>query len=310
MRILFTGASSFTGYWFAQRLSQAGHEVVCPLRGGLDGAGLRARRLALLHPVCRLLPDAPFGSDSFLRIASEGTYDLLCHHAAEAANYKSPDFNPLAALEKNVQGLRTVLARLKSRGALGVIVSGTYFEPDEGRGSEPRRAFSPYGLSKGLTWQVFRYYCAEAEVPVGKFVLPNPFGPLENPRFTGYLMHQWRQGQVAAVSTPDYVRDNIHVDLLAHAYAHFALQVVPGSNGLLRMNPSGYAESQGQFAGRLAAEVRRRTGWTCAFELKPQQDFTEPLLRTNLDSVASLVTGWDEAEAWDAFVEYYSETQG
>ena len=33
MKILFTGASSFTGYWFVKTLAEAGHEVICPLRG-------------------------------------------------------------------------------------------------------------------------------------------------------------------------------------------------------------------------------------------------------------------------------------
>ena len=37
MRILFTGASSFSGYHFVTALAGAGHEVVCPLRGGLAG---------------------------------------------------------------------------------------------------------------------------------------------------------------------------------------------------------------------------------------------------------------------------------
>jgi UDP-glucose 4-epimerase len=33
MRILFTGASSFTGYWFVRELVAAGHEVVAACRG-------------------------------------------------------------------------------------------------------------------------------------------------------------------------------------------------------------------------------------------------------------------------------------
>jgi len=47
-------------------------------------------------------------------------------------------------------------------------------------------AFSPYGLSKGLTAQAFRYWCGALDVPLGKFVLPNPFGPFEEPRFCHY----------------------------------------------------------------------------------------------------------------------------
>jgi len=62
---------------------------------------------------------------------------------------------------------------------------------------------------------MFRYHCGEARIPLGKFVIPNPFGPFEEPRFTAYLMRSWKDGKPAGVKTPDYVRDNVPVDLLA-----------------------------------------------------------------------------------------------
>jgi hypothetical protein len=46
-------------------------------------------------------------------------------------------------------------------------------------------------------------------------VIANPFGPLEEPRFCAYLVKTWAAGQVPEVRTPLYVRDNIHVSLLA-----------------------------------------------------------------------------------------------
>ena len=40
-------------------------------------------------------------------------------------------------------------------------------------------------------------------------MIPNPFGPYEEPRFMAYLMKTWLKGEVARVQTPRYVRDNI-----------------------------------------------------------------------------------------------------
>ena len=308
MRILFTGASSFTGYWFVKSLARAGHQVVCPLTGGLDRfEGTRKERITQLASQCQLVPDASFGSDAFLDlIPAGGPWDLLCHHGAFVTNYKSPEFDTLHALEQNTRNLSGVLAILKKSGVKGVALTGSVFENDEGAGEEPLRAFSPYGLSKGLTWQMFRYYCADASVPLGKFVIANPFGPYEEPRFTAYLMRTWKEGKAASVKTPDYLRDNIHVDLLARSYVQFAARVANLKTGFARINPSGYVETQGLFAQRVAREVRARLGWTCELELARQEDFSEPMRRVNTDPAAPCVPDWNESRAWDGFVEFYA----
>ena len=202
-----------------------------------------------------------------------------------------------------------MLGALKADGLKGVVLTGSVFENDEGAGEEPLRAFSGYGLSKGLTWQMFRYHCGEANVPLGKFVIPNPFGPFEEPRFTAYLMRSWKDGKPAGVKTPDYVRDNVPVDLLAAVYAQFAGRVAASKADTLKINPSGYIEKQGDFAQRVAKEARKRLGWECKLELARQEDFSEPLRRVNTDPAMPLVPGWNENAAWDAFVEFYSPKQ-
>lgn len=307
MRILFTGISSFTGCWFARTLANAGHEVAGPLRGSpARYDGVRRARLEQMLAGCRLIPEAPFGSEPFLQLLREGgPWDLLCHHAAETANYRSPDFDAHAALRSNSLNLRAVLTVFQQSGGKAVVLTGSVFENDEGLGYGSMRAFSGYGLAKGLTWQVFRFYCEQAGLPLGKFVIPNPFGPWEEPRFTAYLMKTWKQGQVAVVKTPQYVRDNIHVDLLAEVYLCFALQLADPASAKLKINPSGYIETQGAFAQRMAQEVRLRTGWACALELPPQQDFSEPLKRVNTDPARHMVPAWNETSAWDSFVNFY-----
>lgn len=308
MKILFTGASSFTGYWFVKTLAAAGHEITCPLRGAPESyEGVRKRRVETLQSLCRLVPNSPFGSENFLNlIRAGGHWDILCHHATESANYKSPDFDFLSALHNNTLNLRTVLAAFKNAGLTAAVLTGSVFENDEGRGNEPMRAFSGYGLSKGLTWQAFRFYCGEAQIPLGKFVIPNPFGPFEEPRFTAYLMKNWREGKTAGVKTPDYLRDNIHVDLLAMAYADFINRVLAQKSGTLKINPSGYVEQQGEFAQRIAREVQKRLGWECKLELPKQEDFSEPLQRINTEPVAGNFPNWNEAQAWDAFAGFYA----
>ena len=304
MKILFTGGSSFTGSWFIRELAAAGHKVTAIFRRSINEySGERRQRMAVAAEVCRPIYECSFGDERFLALIAEGDWDLLSHHAADVTNYKSADFDATAALANNSHNLAGVLNALKAAGGRRVLLSGSVFEGGEGAGSQGLPDFSPYGLSKALTAQLFRYYCSHADIGLGKFVIPNPFGPYEEPRFTAYLIKSWLAGGTPNCSSPVYVRDNIHVSLLAKAYAQFAA-VVP-VNGFARTNPSGYAESQGAFTRRLAEEMRPRLKLPCPVELKKQIDFAEPRVRINTDPIDADALGWDESAAWDEIADYY-----
>jgi UDP-glucose 4-epimerase len=305
MRILFTGGSSFTGLWFIRELTAAGHQVTAIFRSSADAYAdeTRRRRVAMGAEFCRPIHGCSFGDAQFLALIAEGGWDLLSHHAADVTNYKRPDFDAIAAVGNNTYNLPDVLEALKTAGCHRLVLSGSVFEEGEGAGSQGLPNFSPYGLSKALTAQAFRYYCARAGIGLGKFVIPNPFGPYEEPKFTTYLIKNWLAGATPNCSSPAYVRDNIHVSLLAKAYAQFAM-VVP-TDGFARTNPSGYVESQGAFALRLAQEMHPRLGLPCPVELKKQVDFPEPRVRINTDPVNADALGWDESAAWGEMADYY-----
>lgn len=310
MKILFTGASSFTGYWFVRELSAPGHEVTATFRKpAAEYTDIRAKRLHGLAGACRAVHNVSFGTPEFLDLIKSGGFDLLCHHAADVTNYKSPDFNAIEATAANTRNLSAVLAAFKSAGGKAVLLTGSVFENDEGAGSEGLNAFSPYGLSKALTYQMFRYYAGVAGLPLGKLVIPNPFGPYEEPRFTAYLIKTWASGKPASVQTPLYVRDNIHVSLLAKCYAQYASDLDAG-RAPHRLNPSGYVESQGAFTLRFAREMKARLGLACEVELKDQTQFTEPRVRINTDQPDVNALGWNEAKAWDEVAVYYRQMLG
>ena len=104
--------------------------------------------------------------------------------------------------------------------------------------------------------------------------------------------------------TPRYLRDNIHVDLLATAYARFVAEVAAGGAGR-RFGPCGYMETQGAFAERLGRELAPRLGLAGRVSLAEQTDFSEPLARVNRDVIDPAAYGWDEGRAWDALADYY-----
>src|SRR5688572_17638352 len=118
-------------------------------------------------------------------------------------------------------------------------------------------------------------------------------------------MRCWRASKPAEVKTPGYLRDNIHVDLLAAGYLEFATKLAAGNAELLRLNPSGYTETQGEFATRVAREMRARSTLKCEVILGTQTDFSEPRKRLNSQPAAARFPAWDEAKAWDAFAKFY-----
>lgn len=304
MKILFTGASSFTGYWFVKELSAAGHDVTAIFRRpGHEYTDVRKQRVAGLASLCRSVHGIGFGTAQFIELLKGERFDILAHHAADVTNYKSPDFNAVEALAANTRNLSAVLSAFAISGGKRIVLTGSVFENDEGAGSEDLPAFSPYGLSKALTAQSFRYYSKVAGVPLGKFVIPNPFGPLEEPRFTAYLIKTWYAGKSASVQTPAYVRDNIHVTLLSRAYVKFIER--SQSDHFTRLSPSGYIESQGEFALRFAREMKGRLGLSCEVELKIQTEFIEPRVRINTDPAEAIVPDWNERDAWDQIADYY-----
>ncbi len=283
--------------------------MVAPLRAAAASyaEGTRAERGAAPRPCRRDCRRRAVRLGALSRCLGEGGFDLLCHHAARVGDYRSPDFDIAGALAENTANLRAVLDVLGKGGLKGVVLTGSVFEQDEGAGEEPLIAFSAYGLSKGLTAAVVRHRCREAGVPFKKFVIPNPFGPLEEPRFCAYLVRTWKKGETARVNTPSYLRDNIPVSLLARAYAKFAAADPVAGGGRAKLNPSGYVETQGAFAERFAAAMRPRLKLACGLELGVQTDFSEPLMRVNTNSAEHYVGDWDETAAWDEVGDGYRQ---
>jgi nucleoside-diphosphate-sugar epimerase len=297
MRVLLTGASSFSGMWIAEALASRGHEVVAVARGGAYADPLRQARMDRVAAVAEIVTDAPFGSDAFLDLLKARRFDVLGLHGAEVGDYKSPTYDMPAAVASNTLNAE---AAFDAAPGARVVLTGTVFEPDEGQGTEPLVSFSPYGTAKALTGQRMQATAEAAGLTVSKFVIPNPFGPWEERKFQRLVMTRWSRGEPVHIDQALYVRDNIPVDLLALAYA----ATVEGRFGAY-CAPSCYAEPVGAFFQRMAREVRLRTGWDCPLTLAGTQEFKEPADRTNRTQLDKAALGWSEAAFWDAYADHY-----
>lgn len=309
MKVLLTGASSFTGYWFARTLAAEGHTVVGTFRAADSSSyeGVRGDRVIGLTDRIECAFGQNFGTTAFLNLIAASKSDILALHGAEMTNYRSWDFDPVEATRLNTLNLRSILETFIEAGGTRVIATGSVFEPFEGIGDADQKSFNPYGLSKHLSYEIVRMECEKLGLALGKFVIPNPFGPFEEPRFVAYLIREWTAGNTPTVGTPVYIRDNIPVSLLAKCYADFVGRGAPalGSRNE-RCCPSGYVEAQGAFARRIAQEINKRLGTSYEVEFANQTDFPEPLIKVNDELAMALHPEWDESGFWDAHVDFYA----
>ena len=178
MNVLLTGASSFTGFWFARALVAAGHRVIPPLRGRVDGyEGVRGERAKRLAGLVTVIEGCPFGSAAFLSLVCGDAWDLFAHHGAATANYRSADFDVVGALAENTSGLPALLRSFQEAGGRGVLLTGSVFEQDEGVGNAPIGRLLPLWLiqgsdSAGISLLVRRARCAAREIRHSESVRP------------------------------------------------------------------------------------------------------------------------------------------
>lgn len=298
-RILLTGGSSFTGVWIAEALAAAGFEVTATLLRPRDGYdGVRLARIERLEQCAEVFFERPFAS----LVDLPGRFDVLAHHAAHITGYRDPTFDAIDALRRNTDGAEAVLRAFRAKGGEAVILTGTVFEAGEGGGADSP-AVTPYGLSKTLTSAAFAYWAGEAGLKFGRFVIPSPYGPLEEPRFGWHLFRSWFAGETPVVKTPLYVRDHIAAPQLARAYVGAARAMLEDGAVSLVARPSGWIAPQGDFALRVASEARARLGLACGVELAEQTHLVEPLRRVNAEP-APFAPG-EESAFWDEYVSWY-----
>ncbi|ATP57973.1 epimerase [Pedobacter ginsengisoli] len=308
MKILLTGASSFTGYWFATKLISEGHDVTAIFTRENAGAypPERLKRIGLLGKDVHAVYGCKFGDNTFIKLLKEEKFDVLCHHAAEVTNYKQADFDIVKAVAANTLNIHTVFVALKDTGCK-LVITGSVFEDinkvDDSNQSQ--KHFSGYGLSKSISSDLFHYYARQFDVNIGKFIISNPFGAFEEKRFLNYLITGWLNNESRSVNTPDYVRDNIHVELLASYYAYFIEQVAVSKDPVMSLAPSGYIETQGDFAARVAYEMSTRLNKDCIVLNNEQKDFSEPLTLFNSDKIVEIESRFDAQKAWDELAAFY-----
>ncbi|MCB1882463.1 MAG: NAD(P)-dependent oxidoreductase [Geminicoccaceae bacterium] len=285
MRVLLTGASSFTGMWLVLALAKRGVEVVAALRGDPRRYdAVRQARMTQVAAHAAVLPEAPMGSQALYDAADRlGPFEGLVLHGAHVGDFKDPAYDAGRAVVANTAGLERLVVRLKANGLKRIVATGSVFEAGEGRGDGPLHHVGAYGFAKSMTWEILKETADREAVDLAKFVIASPFGAYEKPGFVQELMRRWLAGETAYVRTPQVGRDWVPAPALAEAHADM-VAAAPPYPPLARLTPSFLPLTNGAFAAFLAREARSRLGRPCALRLAdPPEPPDGPLERYGVD---------------------------
>jgi len=304
-RILLTGVSSFTGCWFAKILHERGYEVVCPLpREKIFYDDLKKERLEFLPSGIDVLFDCPFGSDLFIDLLDR-EFDLLCLHGSYVHDYGKNTFLFSEAISQNLRRVEEVLRKALASAAKGVVWTSSVFENAvdlSERNSRPPPWYR-YALSKKVSGISLQHLCWENGMEFGRFVISNPFGPLQDRKLGHHLAQSFLEQKSFELKTPHYVRDMIHVRHLASAY-HRMVDSFFTPCPTTSLDPCEYVSSLLDFSKTFYGEFSQRLGYSCEVGFC-DMDFIEPRSLANKTEVCNLIEDYDPDSCWDELLRYY-----
>ena len=177
MRVLLTGATSFTGAYIAKALKSQGIDLfVSSTRDTCDWNQLENLRWQFCElKKENLIEKAPLDSFNFLECIENIKPEVFINHGAPVGNFRSPEFSLERFKREVCESLDQVFSKLKLNGAKTVIHSGSEFEDQI-----PDREASRYTEAKKLQWNYVREYGQKYSIKVIRVAIPNPFGPLES----------------------------------------------------------------------------------------------------------------------------------
>jgi UDP-glucose 4-epimerase len=182
MRALVTGGAGFIGSHLAERLHSQGHTVLV-----VDNLASGTSRLPILQDLGVDVDTTDIRQEKLRSVISSFAPQLIFHLAAQP-NVNRSVADPLHDAKVNVVGTLRVLETARELGARVVFASsgGTIYgqveatqlpisEDTEGRPT------SPYGITKKVAEDYFRFYRGTYALPFVSLALSNVYGPRQDP---------------------------------------------------------------------------------------------------------------------------------
>jgi len=277
MKLLFLGASSFTGYHFVNKISEKKKVIIyCTLTKNINQyKSIRLKRIKELNKKKNIIfiKKTKFGDKSFINLLSKNKFDTICFHHASTKDYNDDSkFKLSKSLEQNMSNINKVFNKINKQ--TKIIVSNTIFQKIISR---KYKAVNKYGISKSITYDKIVIYCNKYNLKYKSIFITNPWGILEEKKLNYYLIYNWLQGKKTFISHPAYIRDNIYIDKLSKHY----LKVINSSSKKIDYFPSGYCSSNKVFIEAFKVKFEKFFNIKAKVKYATKTKYIQPICRIN-----------------------------
>jgi hypothetical protein len=164
-------------------------------------------------------------------------------------------------------------------------------------GKQADRSFNSYSDFKTKAWNSINNLYSQ-DINISRYIIPIPFGPLEDYRLVRQLRDSIAHNQVFKLKFPLYVRDYVPIYLLRRHYKWALLNSYTRAASLT-YSPSYYPESNRSFVNRYAQEMSLRLNLEPNIVESLDQVYEEPLVRINLNHLGDSLVDVNEKYLWD-----------
>lgn len=281
MIIIFTGASSFTGYHFIKELNANKIKPYLFFSNNFDYykllKGNKKNRFDYLFKNNKCFFNLKYGSFEFIELLNSfKKIDIFCHHFAYTKNYNRDTFNFPKSIDINTYNCEEVISVLHRKKLIKYIYTGSYFEPDIQKNLKTK--FSNYGISKMISGRILEIVLKKYNLFFYKFLISNPFGKFEDEtRLTSLIIENWKLKKIFNIRYPKYQRDFIPVSILREIYVDFIL-----NSKKQHMDPSFSLLTNFQFIKIFSQLLNKNSCFKCLYS-RAKLDHTEPMIIKNLN---------------------------
>ncbi len=285
MKLLFLGASSFTGYHFVKKISKTKkYKIYCTLTKNIsEYDSIRLKRIKLLYKNKNIifLNKMKFGDKKFLDLICKTKFNYICLHHASTKNYNDDSkFNLERSLKENTSNINKVFSKINKQAV--IILSNTIFQKII---SKRYKAVNKYGISKSIAYDQIKKYCKKHNLKFKSIFITNPWGILEEKKLNHYLINNWLKDKSTFISHPSYIRDNIYIDKLSKHY----LNMIKSNTKKIDYFPTGHSSSNKVFIEALKNKFEKFFNKKARVTYAKNAVYNQPICRINGNRISKKV---------------------